>query len=129
MTLQFFIRKHLQKWCHSSLKIKHSMNGNNSDTFFSSSIPAHYSNYIAGFMLKAEPDILMDWYFALNSTQSSVSVLNRHPCKIATSAWLHMEDNACLTSVTVTFYLPIKLSYADIMWNKQITLRKERENL
>ena len=44
------------------------MNGNNSDTFFSSSIPAHYSNYIAGFMLKAEPDNLTDWYFALNST-------------------------------------------------------------
>ena len=36
------------------------MNGNNSDTFFSSSIPAHYSNYIAGFMLKAEPDNLTD---------------------------------------------------------------------
>ena len=102
MTLQFFIRKNLQKWCHSSLKIKHSMYGNSSDTIFPSSIPAHHSNYIAGIMLKADPDILTDWYFAQNSTQSSVSVLNRHPCKLATLAWLHMEDNACLTSVTET---------------------------
>lgn len=74
------------------------MNGNNRDTFFSSSIPAHYSNYIAGFMLKAEPDILthrlilcteFNSKFSISSQQTSVQNSN-----IGLTTY---EDNACLT--------------------------------
>ena len=103
------------------------MYGNNSDTFFCSSTPAHHSNYIAGVMLKAEHDILTDWYFALNSTQSSVSVLNRHPCNIAALACLYMKDNDCLTSVTMTTNILPSYQVIICWYMKQTDNFEERE--